>query len=106
MIRGWGLLWAIIALAIAVLLAYLLVNIFPHEVQSESVPMPRSVYDQRLDGLDREAVENAYRDQVQHLFIGWMKDSTGQPARAINGQRTARRAYIEIITEIDKRKAP
>lgn len=106
MIHGWQeLIWAIAALAIAVLIAYGLVLMVPHEATGEVV-MPSSVYNHRLDAIDREAVENAYRDQVHHLFIGWMKDATGQPARAINGQRQARRAYIEIITEIDKRKAP
>jgi hypothetical protein len=97
--------WAMAAILVAVLIAYVLVLLFPREVQSEAIPpIVPSVYNTRLDELDRLAVEEAYRVQVEHLFSNWMKDPTGQPTRALNGQRMARRAYIEIMATIDARK--
>jgi hypothetical protein len=54
--------------------------------------------------LDREAIETAYKTQIEHLFAVWMKDETGQPARAVSGARSARRAFIGAMTEIEKRE--
>ena len=71
------------------------------DVQAE--PLPSSKYDERLKQLDIEAIENAYKSQIEHLFQIWMKDDTGQPARAVNGARQARKAFIGAMTEIDKR---
>jgi hypothetical protein len=62
-----------------------------------------SPWDTRLVEMDREALDNAYHDQLQHLFLGWMKDDSGQPERAIRGAQQARRAYILVRTEIERR---
>lgn len=67
-------------------------------------PLHPSKYDERLDALDREAVEAAYRQQVGHLFGVWMKDKAGQPTRALVGQRNARKAYIDIMQQIENRR--
>src|SRR4030095_4700411 len=70
---------------------------------AEPAPAP-SRYDDRLLALDREAIEKAYLGQVQHLFEGWMKDSTGQPKRAVTGANQARRAYIASMDAIEARQ--
>jgi hypothetical protein len=67
-------------------------------------PLLHSEYDDRLDTLDREAIDNAYRDTIARLFASWMKDTTVQPQRALNGARQARKAYIDSMHEIDSRK--
>jgi hypothetical protein len=104
MIKGWReLIWAIVALAIAVLVAYGLVLLTPHEAQGESAQIPSSVYDGRLNELDREAAEQAYKQQLVHLFEVWMKDGTGQPARFQAGIVNARKGYIAAMAEIEKR---
>ena len=64
-----------------------------------------SKYDERLFALDREAIDSAYRAQFEHLVAIWFKDETGQPARAINGAKIARKRYIDIMTAIEKREA-
>lgn len=63
-----------------------------------------SEYDARLVVLDREAIESAYREQVQHVFEVWMKDDSGQPNRAITGVRNAQRAYIASMNAIKRRE--
>lgn len=75
------------------------------EVASAEEPFIASKYDDRLLALDREAVDNAYRDKVEHLIATWFLDDTGQPARALNGVRTARKRYIEMQAALDKREA-
>jgi hypothetical protein len=62
-----------------------------------------SPWDTRIVALDKEALDNAYRDQIEKLFSVWMRDDSGQPERAITGARQARRAYILVRTEIEKR---
>jgi hypothetical protein len=62
-------------------------------------------YAARLDELDVEAIEMAYKEQIQVLFAGWMKDATGQPARAMNGAANARNAFIAAMHEIETRQA-
>ena len=63
-----------------------------------------SKYDGRLIALDKEAMDEAYKERVRHLFEVWMKDETGQPGRAIVGVRQARRAYIEAMGKIEERE--
>ena len=67
-------------------------------------PGAPSKFDERLDELERDALDGAYQTQMAHLFGVWMKDERGQPERAIAGAHQARRAYIEVLTEIEKRQ--
>ena len=70
----------------------------------EPPPAIAAKYASRLDQLDTEAIEGAYREQIMHLFENWMRDPSGQPARAVNGARNARRAFIGAMIEIEKRQ--
>jgi len=63
-----------------------------------------SKFDGRLIGLDKQALDEAYKERVRHLFEVWMKDESGQPGRAIVGVRQARRAYIEAMTKVEERE--
>lgn len=63
-----------------------------------------SAYDDRLLALDKAAIEQAYSGHVTRLFEGWMKDDTGQPARALTGVRQAQRAYIASMDAIKRRE--
>jgi hypothetical protein len=69
-----------------------------------SSALPASKWDDQMIQLDKQALDQAYVDQLQHLFMIWMKDESGQPNRAITGARQARRAYIEVMNEIEKRE--
>src|SRR5262245_10782180 len=62
-----------------------------------------SPYDERILQLDLEAIDEAYRKQVELLFSVWMKDDKGQPERATQGVQQARRAYILSRQAIEKR---
>lgn len=91
-----------LAALIAVALAWALVML-SQDAQGQQPPLQRSKYDDRLDTLDRQAIETAYTSQIEHLYSVWMKDSSGQPTRAVSGARVARSAYIAAMTEIEKR---
>ena len=77
MIKGWQeLIWAIVALAIAVVIAYGLVLLTPHDAPAKSQMPVRSTM-HRLP-LDREALNGLPRSGRTFVY-SWMKDSTGQP---------------------------
>lgn len=82
------------------------------ESKSKSIPVVADVeneypsdFDGRITQLDTEAIEAAYRAQIEHLFQTWMKDDSGQPQRAITGARQARKAFIATMNAINKRKS-
>jgi hypothetical protein len=61
-------------------------------------------YERKFIELDRAAIEEAYRDQIQHLFETWMKDESGQPSRAVVGAKRARKAFANSMDAIDERE--
>jgi hypothetical protein len=75
------------------------------EAEAQVQPSPVDArFAKRLNELDAEAVETAYRTQLTNLFLTWMKDPSGQPARAVVGANQARRAFTAAMIEIEQRK--
>lgn len=67
-------------------------------------PPTLSKYEKQLIALDREAINGAYREQVQHLFLNWAKDGQDQPRRAVTGAKQARRMFDLTMAAIDERE--
>jgi hypothetical protein len=65
---------------------------------------PITLYDRDMIGLERKAVDEAFRLQVAQLYQIWMKDDSGQPGRALIGAARARDAYIRVRAALDKRE--
>jgi len=75
--------------------------------QAESEPvkdLQASKWDGHLNDLDKQALDEAYKSRIHHLFEVWMKDETGQPERASVGVRQARRAYIHAMGKVEERE--
>lgn len=70
----------------------------------EFINQPLSKYERKFLDLDRGAIEQAYLDQIKHLFEIWMRDDTGQPARAVTGAKQARKAFEQTMDAIDQRE--
>jgi hypothetical protein len=68
-------------------------------------PVVASKYDDEMHAIEQEALDDALRTQLAHLFSVWLRDSVGQPERAMRGSAAARKAYIEVRKEFDKRAA-
>ena len=47
-----------------------------------------------------KALDEALEKQIGNLFLVWMKDNSGQPARAGVGVKTAALAYVHARTSI------
>jgi hypothetical protein len=125
LLREWPT-WArgLLVIVITVLLVILLLLFLPDasgDDQSESggfrmaaeesrpyvfaqAPTEPSKYDAQILVLEREAIDEAFREQMKHLFIVWMRDEARQPERALTGARQARSAYIRIMQAFERRQ--
>jgi|SRR5262245_54192058 len=50
---------------------------------------------ERIRSIMIKALDEALQTQVETLFLTWLKDSAGQPARARQGVRNAIEAYLD-----------
>ncbi len=91
-------------IVIFIIFALFIFGMFTVEGQTVVAEPPPSKWDADLNRLTHEALDEAYRNQLEHVFAIWMKDNAHQPQRAINGARQARHAYIAVMTEIEKRR--
>jgi hypothetical protein len=57
--------------------------------------------DPAVRAMIQTALDDALRNQVEHLFAIWMKDDKGQPQRASAGIRRAVAAYRHAIRAIE-----
>ena len=103
--REW--VWAIISLAIAILLAYILLSLAKDDAQSKdeisSVP---SKWDDQIDELERQALGEAFKKHIAQLYSIWVTDNYQPrfPPKALSGARNARDAYIRSMEAIEKRE--
>jgi hypothetical protein len=98
---------AFVAFAVIACIAAIAYAVFAEtsaQTRALDVRVVPAQYEVRLVVLDREAIEAAYRQHVTALFLVWMKDSSGQPARALIGVNQARAAYAASMDAIDQRE--
>ena len=96
---------ALIIIGLVLLLTALIEYLRSDPVEAEPLPpVIVSKYAERLDMLDLEAIQAAYKDQIGRLFENWMRDPHGQPERAIKGAYQARSAYIAAMNTIETRQ--
>ena len=75
-----------------------------YKIAAADEPLSTSKWDDDLLKLEKEAVNNGYRQKAEDLIRVWFLDETGQPARFLTGVRNARKKYIEMMNAIDKRE--
>ena len=92
--RGKEWVWAIVALAIAVALAYTLVNVASGAAESQVTVCVTPEQRDHIRGVMMSAVDHALDEQVRNLFGNWVRDSTGQPKRAQTGLNNTLKAFI------------
>ena len=72
---------------------------------SDAKPMPCSDIPDFRDNARKLVVvgiDDALRQQIENLFIVWMKDDTGQPGRASVGTINAVRSYLHAREQFAK----
>lgn len=61
-------------------------------------------YEGEMLVIENKAIDEAFHNQVVNVFAVWMKDATGQPARAVTGVANARKAYVAAKTRLGERE--
>lgn len=61
---------------------------------------------ERLKSLAIQALDEAFRNQIEHLYVVWMRDSRGQPQRAQLGTSNAITAWVEVRQAMAKFEPP
>lgn|SRR5262245_13375750 len=98
-------LWAILALVIAVVLAYILLSIAREDAQSQIIlTLPPSKWDEKILELDKKALDEAYIMKIKLLFDVWVREGRENPERPVKGAAEARRAYQQISEAIETRE--
>ena len=97
--------WVVMVVAVAVLGWAIILDTVGEPLHEDlTVRPPRSAYEERIAVLEREAIDTAYRQQISALYLTWLKDPSGQPHRALMGERRARAAYIDIMKGMEERE--
>jgi len=59
-----------------------------------------------LHQLMTEALDEAFKEHINHLFDVWIKDQAESPTRAINGASIAINAYVRANRNLHSWKPP
>jgi hypothetical protein len=86
--------WAIISLAIAIVLAYVLLSVAKDDAQSQVSVCVTTEQRDHLRTVILTAIDRALDEQVGKLFANWVIDGTGQPKRAQTGMNNSIKAHI------------
>jgi hypothetical protein len=99
-------LWAIVAIATAIILAYILLSITHEGAQGESSGPSISKWDTRIVALEKEAMEEAFKRYMIQLYNIWVTDNyqSATSPRALASARSAREAFIKTMDAIEKRE--
>jgi hypothetical protein len=100
----------LLAISIVVLVVLMLITlsrIIGDEATGQTKPPSYEISEYELDmlQLEREGIDTAFKDQVTNVFAVWMKDPTGQPARAVVGVVQARKAYSAARKRLEERES-
>jgi len=68
------------------------------------IMLPPSKWDEKMDELDRQALDEAYVAKVKQLFDVWVREGLTSSEGPAKGHAQARRAYISAHEAIEKRE--
>jgi len=76
--------------------------------EASSEPVPPSKWDDHIDELEKQALDDAFKKHIGQLFSIWVTDRYEPriPPKALTGARNARDAYIRSMEAIEKRELP
>jgi hypothetical protein len=73
-------------------------------VEEVQLYSPDEPLDAVLLHLDKQALDDAYHDQLKRLFSVWVSSQAGDATQVTAGLKIARRAYSQAAVQIDKRE--
>ena len=85
--------WAALLAIVLATIAMLILARIDANSQGSTVCVSEEERD-RIKKLSLEAIDNSFRDHIEHLFEIWVRDSASQPARAKVGAKNGISAHI------------
>lgn len=78
------------------------------EVEAQGAPLIMSKWDDHIDELEKQALDDAFKKHIVQLYSIWVTDNYQPkfPPKALVGARNARDAYIRSMEAIEKREFP
>jgi hypothetical protein len=78
------------------------------EAEAQAVTVAPSKYDDHIDELERQAIDEAFKKHLIQLYSVWVTDNYQPrfPPKAVVGMRNNRDAYIRAMDAIEKRTHP
>lgn len=72
------------------------------------MPVVASKWDDHIDMLERQAIDDAFKKYIGQLYNIWVTDNYQPriPPKALIGARNARDAYIRSMDAIEQRELP
>lgn len=100
--------WIALAVGIITIILTLLLLALLEQREASSEPAPPSKWDDHIDMLERQALDDAFKKQIGQLYNIWVSDNYQPriPPKALTGARNARDAYIRSMEAIEKRELP
>jgi hypothetical protein len=98
-LRARILLFVIIVFIVTLLLMFVPTEGEPAEQLYQGVPL-----NAHLLQVDKDALDQAYKEQLKLLFSVWLKDDVSVVHRINTGLQRARQAYAHAAEQIEKRE--
>lgn len=100
--------WVALAVGIITVILTLLLLALLEQREASSEPVPPSKYDDHIDMLEKQAIDDAFKKHISQLYSIWVTDNYQPriPPKALTGARNARDAYIRSMEAIEKRELP
>ena len=78
------------------------------EAEAQGAPVVPSKWDDHIDELERQALDDAFKRYIGQLYNIWVTDNYQPriPPKAVVGARNARDAYVRGMEAIEKREWP
>jgi hypothetical protein len=78
------------------------------EVEAQGALVVTSKWDDHIDELEKQALDDAFKKHIAQLYSIWVTDNYQPkfPPKALTGARNARDAYIRSMEAIEKREQP
>jgi len=102
--------WArmIIVVLIAIIIAVGLLLFLPDATGEQKIAEQRvpSKWDDHIDDLERQALDEAFKRHIMQLYNVWVTDNYQPkiPPKAVIGARNARDAYVRSMESIEQRR--
>jgi hypothetical protein len=97
-----------VAIVVIVIILLACVGYLAGRWEVEAQPLVPSKWDDHIDMLEKQAIDDAFKRHIGQLYSVWVTDNYQPriPPKALIGARNARDAYVRSMDAIENRQMP